>query len=361
MPLSRPSLADLKSRNETDIISELGSGPLLPGSLLKALSTSNMGAVHGLYGYAVQLAKEALPNSSILDFLNNWGLLYGVNRAAATYASGNVTFTGENGTQIPAGTQLIGTNDISYSTQALGTIVDGAATVAITALVPGASANLDQGDSLSTLLPIAGIDSTVTVASGGLTSGSDQESDQALRDRIQNRLQKAPHGGSTNDYEQWALSISGVGKVWALPLINGAASANIYAISNDDDNPALSASKIQEIFDYITEPGRKPMPSKVYVSSPEEVALNFDIRLTPDTDEVRAAVEAGLKDLIIRERRPGVQESQSSVVGYTLPFSKIREAISTAAGEVDHSINSPSGDVSYDVGQLPKLGTITYE
>lgn len=361
MPLSRPSLTEIKNRHETDIRSELGSGPFLDGSFLKSLSNANAGAFHGQYGYLETISKEALPANAVNDFLTNWAKTYGISRIAATYAAGNVIFTGENSTAIPAGTQLIGDNDIVYSTNALGTISSGTATIAITALAPGAAGNLAAGVTIGLLSPIAGIDNTVTVASGGLASGSDQESDISLRSRILARIQSPPHGGNQNDYEGWALSIAGIAKAWVLPFVNGAGSVNIYIVTADEDNLTPADDKITEVYDYITAPSRKPITAKVAVVAPSLVETNFDIRITPDTAEVRAAVEASLKELIKRERKPGVQVSSTTTEGYTLPISKIREAVSTAAGEVDNVVNSPSADVEFEIGEIPIYGETTWE
>lgn len=363
MPLSRPSLTEIKNRHETDIRSELGAGPFLDGSFLKALSNGNAGAFHGQYGFLQTLAKEALPDNAVGDFLTSWAKTYSISRIAATYAAGNVTFTGVDASQIPAGTQLIGANEISYITDSLVTIASGTATVAVSALAPGSAGNIAAAETISLLLPVAGVDNTVTVASGGLTSGSDQESDASLIARIQERIKSPPHGGNENDYLQWALSIAGIAKVWILPNLNGANSVGIYLLINDEDTTLPDSAKIQEVKDYISDPGRKPITAKIAVSAPATQAQNFDIRLTPDTAEVRAAVEASLKELIRRERKPGIKNpsNENEIIGYTLPISKVREAVSTAAGESDNEVLTPSANVTYDVGKIPIYGTATWE
>jgi uncharacterized phage protein gp47/JayE len=80
------------------------------------------------------------------------------------------------------------------------------------------------------------------------------------------------------------------------------------------------------------------------------VPLNFNIELTPNSLTVKAAVEAELRDLLLREAAPGV----------TLLISHVREAISTAVGETDHVLISPTANQTYTTGQMPTFGSITW-
>ena len=92
------------------------------------------------------------------------------------------------------------------------------------------------------------------------------------------------------------------------------------------------------------------MTALVTVAAPVAVPLDFDIRLTPDSSAIRAAIEAELRDLIFREAVPGG----------TLLISHIREAISIAAGEVDHVLLAPDEDQTVTAAQINTLGTLTW-
>ncbi|HYF35448.1 MAG TPA: baseplate J/gp47 family protein, partial [Prosthecobacter sp.] len=100
----------------------------------------------------------------------------------------------------------------------------------------------------------------------------------------------------------------------------------------------------------------RPVTAEVFVEAPVAVPLNFTIRLknaagaTESSATIRAAVEAELEDLIRRDAEPGG----------TILFSRIREAISTAAGEFDHSITVPAADITHDDDEIATMGTITW-
>ena len=90
------------------------------------------------------------------------------------------------------------------------TLVAGTGTLALTAKVAGADGNDNAGITLSFVSPIASVNTTVTVGADGLSGGSDQESDTALRNRVLTRKRQPPHGGADFDYEVWAKEVSGV-------------------------------------------------------------------------------------------------------------------------------------------------------
>ena len=71
--------------------------------------------------------------------------------------------------------------------------------------------------------------------------------------------------------------------------------------------------------------------------------------LTPDNADVRAAIEAELDDYLRRTMAPGS----------TAPISQINEAISTAAGEDDHTLFETE-DVTSTANELIVKGEITW-
>ena len=62
------------------------------------------------------------------------------------------------------------------------------------------------------------------------------------------------------------------------------------------------------------------------------------------------AVEAELRDLLARDAEPGG----------TILISRIREAVSIAAGETDNVVSTPTANVTHAAGELAVLGVITW-
>lgn len=351
MTISKPTIQEIKDRQVNDLKVALNSPEFLDGSFAKAISDAQSGGMFSIYGLLQRLSEIVLPDQAVGEFLNRWSAIWKISRIAATYASGNITFTGTDTTVIPSGTQFISDDDITYKTTIQGTISSGSATVAAIALAPGSKGNKAAAVTMTMLSPIAGVDSTVTVANGGLTAGADQESDESLLARLLQRIQSPPHGGSQDDYETWGLAISGVGKIWVFPNAGGNGTVHVFAVTNDEANLIPDGAKITEIQTYIDDKNRRPVTANVTVFAPTAVTRDFTIRVTPATDEIKAAVEANLKQLLIRDREPGGK----------LLISRVREAVSTAAGETDNEVVSPSADVQYSTGEIPVFGTITWQ
>lgn len=350
MPFLRPTLTQLIERAAADIESRLpGADARTRRSNLAVVARMHAGAVHGLYGYLDWRAKQHMIDVAESSLLERWASLYGITRLAAGQAKGNVTIGGSNGITIPAATLLQRADGVQFQTDAAVVIAAGTATAAVTSVEGGATANAAAGVSLSFVTPISGVNSAATVAAGGLTGGTDSETDDALRTRVLDRVREPPHGGSSLDYVKWAKEVAGVTRAWCYPLEGGAGNVAVRFMTDDLTADGIpSGAKVSEVQTHINEV--RPVTANVTVSAPVAVALNFTIQPVPNTQAVRDAIQKELKDLIRREGEPGV----------TLLISHIREAISIAAGETNYVLSAPTADVVHAVGQIPTMGTITW-
>lgn len=350
MPFQRPTLTELVERSGQDFVSRLAlAGAALRRSVIGVLARVVAGAAHSLHGHLDYLAKQVFPDTSELEYLERQGALYGISRKAATFAVGDVTFTGTNGTLIPAGTVLQRSDALQYETDADATIASGTATAAVTALTSGDASNADAAVALTLVSPIIGVSSSATVAAGGLTLGSDQESDDDLRQRIKERIQFAPQGGAADDYVAWAKEVAGVTRAWTFPAELGAGTVTVRFVRDDDASIIPDAAEVTAVQEYIDE--RRPVTALVTVVAPVATPLNFTIAVVPDTVATRAAVEAELRDLLNRDE---------IVPGGTLPLSQIRTSIGIAEGVTDYTLSAPSADVTRTTGQITTFGAITW-
>lgn len=348
MPFNRPSLLDLINRTRDDVVSRLSDPDVLRRSNAEVYARVLSGAAHGLYGAIDWLARQLIYDTAEGSFLERWASIWGISRKAATAATGSVTFTGADGATVPAGSVLSAYDGLLYETAADATISSGTAVATVNAVEVGAAGNRATGQAFSLQSPLVGINATATA--GAMAGGTDVETDDALRSRHLTRIRKPPQGGAKSDYESWALEVSGVTRVWVYPQELGAGTVTVRFMMDDsyEDGIPLTAD-VTAVADYI-EP-RRPVTAAVTVVAPVAAPLNFTIAgLNPNTAAVKAAITQSLKDLIAREATPGG----------TLYLSHIREAISIAAGEVDHSLTSPAADVVNTTGHITTMGTITW-
>lgn len=350
MPFARPTLANLVARIKSDIETRLSTGKLTPMSFLSIIAVALAGAVHLLHGHIAWASRQLFPDQAEDEFLDRWASIWGIERTAAVYATGNITVNGTNGTLVPTGIRFKRSDGSFYVSTSSGTITGGVATVAAKAVNAGEAGNAEAGTSLTLVNSYSGINSDAVTAAGGITNGADSEGDESLRARLIDRIQQPPHGGAKFDYEKWAKEVNGVTRAWAYPLALGAGTVSLTFVMDGEEDIIPDAGKVAEVQAYIDDPHRRPVTADVTVFAPTAVPLDFNITLTPSTAEVRESVEESLKELLKRDAEPGG----------TILISRIREAVSVAAGESDNVVNSPSANVTHDLGEIAVMGAITW-
>lgn len=355
MAFQTPTLKQLIDREIADIDARItGADARLRRAFLNVLARVHAGGMHGLYGYLAWRADQQMPDTAESEYLERWAsVMRGYSRNAAVAAAGNVTFTGLNGSIIPAGTLMQNSAGVEYASDAEATIASGTTTFAVTAVVGGTAGNAEAGTPVTLVSPIAGVSSAGVVAAGDLDGGTDTETDEQLRERLLTSLRAPPQGGAAHDYIAWAKEVPGVTRAWVFPNELGPGTVTVRFMRDDDPgSPVPDGAEVTAVQAYLDE--RRSVTAALTVLAPVAVAVNFTIGLTPDTAEVRAAVEAELTDLLRREASPG---GSAPAIVY---LSHIRAAISLATGETDHELTVPSADVSRTTGQIATMGTITW-
>lgn len=361
MPFSIPTLPELIARIEQSLATRLGVElPQIRRTNAGVFARVESEAAFTLVEYQRWISQQPIYDTAEAEIMARWASIWGIDRVGASAAAGDVVFTGTNGTVIPAGTLLQRADGVEYTTDAEATIAAGTATVAVSASAPGAAGNADAAEILDMVSPVAGADSRATVDSG-LVGGADAESDDSLRSRLLDRIRTPPHGGNAADYRKWTLETEGVTVarrgpnagdelVWVYPLELGIGTVTVRFMVDDGAGfmrvpTAPEVALVQAHIDSV-----RPVTADVTVVAPVAEALDIEIALTPDTTAVRAAVEAEIRDLLLREAEPGG----------TILISHLREAVSIAADETDNAFVSPSADVTHTTGRIAMPGTYTW-
>ena len=307
--------------------------------------------VYELYTFIAYLAEQILPGTSAKEFLEEHASFWlEQSRKEAAFANGSVTVTGTATTVIPAGTIVTRGDGQRYVFDEDVTIDGGGtATGAVTAESAGSAANTATAIALTLSTTIIGITSIVT-ASDGLSGGTDIETDASVLNRINTRVQTPPRGGALHDYIAWAKEVSGVTRAWAKESDDGVMTVLVtFVMDNKSDTPIPTAGEVTAVEDYIA--GVRPVGARPDISAPSEVAVDLEIELNPNTSAVQQAITKELQDFFLREASAG---------GTTLHLSRLSEVISVAAGESYHRLISPATSQTFDFGELPTLGTITW-
>ncbi|ROH88673.1 baseplate J/gp47 family protein [Stagnimonas aquatica] len=349
MALSRPSLSDLVAGVRSDVETRVaGSTPGVRRSILGALATALAGAVHGVYGALSARASQSVPYTATGIDLEGWASIWGVTRKQPTGASGTATATGASGVLIPAGTRLQSAAGAVYSVDVDVSTVAGAAVLQLTAVEVGSLGNQPAGAVLTWVNTPTGLASTATVDADGLAGGANLESDDGLRARLLARIQAPGHGGNAADYLNWALEVPAITRAWVFPLYDGPGTVRLYVANDAYTGAELAAggdvTAAQAYIDAL-----KPVTADVEVVAPTAAPIDLTLSITPDTAETRAAVEAALQELLLREPVPEGGLSLNRLI-----------VTIGSAGLDDFEMTSPVAAPSADVGELLTLGEITW-
>ncbi|WP_085581494.1 MULTISPECIES: baseplate J/gp47 family protein [unclassified Pseudomonas] len=341
MPFETPSLPVLIKRTQSDL-----AGDSLRQSDAQVLARTLGGAAFGLYGYLDWIAEQILPDTADESTLERIAALrLNQPRKAAQAATGSVSFSAAAGAVLDVDTLLQASDGRTYKVTAARTTVSGTNTTTVAALDAGSLGNADAGLALTPVQPVAGVvGNSFVVAAPGLSGGVARESLESLRSRVIRSYRVIPHGGSAQDYETWALECPGVTRAWCRGGLLGPGTVTVFIMRDDDPQPVPNDEQLAEVQAHI-EPLR-PVTAEVHVQRPVQVPVTYRLSVNPDTTAVRAAVEAQLRDLHNRE----------ADLGQSLLISHIREAISSAGGEYDHTLTAPVANVPAGQSELLTFG-----
>jgi uncharacterized phage protein gp47/JayE len=350
MPFDRPTLKTIISRIEADIESRLtGDTPLLAVAFLRILARVFGGAIHILYGWLSWLADQLFFDSAESTMLDRHARLWGLQRKAASFATGSIDFTGTNGTVIPSGTLLADSDGVQYETTAAATVSGGSATAAATASEPGDSGNASAGDSLDLVEPIAGITTSV-VSSGGMTGGDDAESDAQLRARIRTRISSPPAGGTRSDFQTWAEEVDGIADAWAFGNTPSLGYVTVICKASGG-TPIPSGAKLTEVENYITD--RMPLTTNLFVEAIQPADIDIYMSVVPAAGATQAEAEA----LVLSNLNSYLDDVAAP--GENVLISGIRNAISTT-GIADYTITNIDKNLSANGVKDVEMGGFEY-
>jgi uncharacterized phage protein gp47/JayE len=358
MPWATPTLKEVRALTRDYVLTQLGAKAMIPNSVLRIMSDSMAGLSHLVLLYIDWLSKQLLPDTAETEWLDRHGQIWLVNadgskgRKAATFASGEVVFTGVTGTIVPVGTLLSAAGGVQYQTTTETIIGDSGGMATAVALTAGTVGNMADGQGLALTSAIDGIDGTATLY-GDMTGGVDTETDDQLRERILRRIQQPPMGGAQYDYEAWALAVPGVTRAWAAPE-QGTGTITVRFLMDDlraSDDGWPTPQDIDTVSAYID--SKRPVTVKdCYVLAPIKQFIDITIAsLTPDTTNTRGAIERSVRDMLFAKAAPG-QTIYASWVNY---------AIMAAQGVQSFNLVTTDDYVMPSLGHMAVLETILYE
>lgn len=272
----------------------------------------------------------------------------GYYRKNATYAEGEVTICGTDGTVIPTGT-LIAKGRIIYETTADATVSGGSAVVHIRAQLPGESGNATVGT--VNYFPVMPENLLSVSNAEAVTGGTNTETDNAYRERYFYFLDNPVTSGNKYEYEQWAMEVDGVGKAKCYPIWNGPGTVKVV-IATAAMEPAGS-DLVQAVAAHIEE--QRLVGPTVTVSSAEAVSVNVSATVYTDGAYSPDSVRLNLSDALTAYFK------DLGFSGGVVPYSEVGAILQNIPGVMyysDFKLNGAQNNITISDGQLAAIGTI---
>jgi uncharacterized phage protein gp47/JayE len=271
----------------------------------------------------------------------------GVPRIPGNLAAGQIEVSGAVGAVVPRDAILIAANRAEYRVTSPVTIQAATAIVEVQAMDIGRSANLDAGTPLVFVSPEDGVQSNAVVMADAIAGGADIEPIARLRERYKERLRNPPQGGKPYDYVAWAKAAHvDVTKVWVTEHEGQVGRVVVRFVTEGLNSPIPTQAHIDTVAAYIEQ--KRPAGVGAFaVLAPVALSLNLEFTsLSPNTDAVKAEIDAELDDYLVNWTRDENSE---------IPITHINAAISNAPSEYDHALTQ-NQNVAVAVDQYPVRG-----
>nr|WP_317324453.1 baseplate J/gp47 family protein [uncultured Flavonifractor sp.] len=297
------------------------------------------------------LLAAAVPGPDSGPYLDYFGGQYGMVRTPAATAHAVLTFRGENGAAVPAGTVCLTGSGLRFTTDTRATVSGGTAEVPATAEAAGEIYNVPSGTVTRFLVTMPGVES-VTNADPA-QGGADAESDTSYYERIHTRLSKPVASGNMYYYEQLARQTPGVGQAKTIPLWNGPGTVKVVVASADKQPvDGLIVTQAQQLLDE----GRV-IGAEVTAVSAAALKVTVAATCTLEGGVLPAAVEAQLATQL-RE----MFETMEFGTDAPIRLNQVALRLLSCDGVVDYTqlkINGKAANLAKTVEQVPVLQTVT--
>ena len=336
------------------------------GSVARTIFEVIAGTISELYEFIGNLFKNAFLATATGQWLDFKALEYGITRKPATFTEGNLVFGRENAETknrpIPAGTIIATLTDQAgikyrYITQADAVLesLSLEVEVPVKAEFVGASYNVGAGSIQELTVYVPGITFVRNDADWITSEGTDEESDESLRQRAFLAWEELAQGGTKGAYVSWALSVNGVENVYVNDNFpRGQGTVDVFILgSGGIPSPALII-ETQEVVDE-----NKPICSDAQVFAPVTRNVSIDIVITPLPFQDIVTMEGEVRTRMDAYFNPSGNIDYTWIeplgIGKDVIYKQLVEIVMSVTGVYDVTFNNPTANVFIEPDEFPVL------
>jgi uncharacterized phage protein gp47/JayE len=348
--------------------------------------------VNGLYGYLDWIAVQSNPFTATGEYLEAWAALRQVFRQPSQAASGEGVFPAAAGAgAVPAGTIVVRGDGYQYVTTGEAVPVGNSVTVAFAAqLEPGedgSPGNSPSGVLLTLGSAVAGVGSEGT-ATTAVTGGAPTQSNDSLRSEMLAAYAAPPQGGDQADYQNWALAVPGVTRVWVVGSGLGAGTVQVFFMMDEAEAGAggfPQGANGVSVYESRAAPAtgdqlavadaiypKRPVTALVYAYAPGANTVTFTIEgIATASAATKSAIAAAIAQVFLAQAAVGGAILPSGAAYPPVQLSAIESAVAAIAGTAGFVLTAeaasngaitpgPTGNITSNAGYLAVPGAITY-
>lgn len=293
------------------------------------------------------------------EYLTRKAAEFGVNRSAATVAIRQGTFYRGSSVlmDIPLGSRFSIEGQTFTATERIST--------GVYKLRCGETGRIGN-EQFGALLPIDYI-ANLTIAELGnvLVPGEDEETDEALRQRLYAAVNEPAFGGNIADYKNKINAIPGVGATKVYPAWNGGGTVKCTVIASDWSVPSSSlVDEVQTLVDPTVNSGLgigvAPIGHTVTIAGVTSQIINIETTLTLANGitpaQVQAEIEVAIESYLLDLRKDWVNQQQLVV---RIAQIDARLLTVTSVDDVmDTKINGAAANLTLTADEIPLMGTV---
>lgn len=220
------------------------------------------------------------PDTALGEYLNRAAEAYNVSRKPATNAVRKMTTSGS----VEIGTRW-GINNLVYIVKEEESETE----YQVECETPGVIGNQYSG----AMQPISNITGITAELGDIITPGADEETDEALRERLYTKIRLPATSGNVYHYQQWALEVSGTGAAKVFPLADGPGTVTVLVVDSDKK---ISSSLPKTVAEYIET--MRPIGATVTVKSPDSVTINIKASVMRNESKTLDDVKKAYKNAV---------------------------------------------------------------
>ena len=299
--------------------------------------------VQSLLAQANWVLDQSFPQTAVGQYLDYHAETRALTRLPAAKAAGVLRFSAPSA----AGSVAMTSGGVRFETTEKATLAKGETYVDVpaSAVEAGASGNAIAGAiHLMSVYPVGITQCTNPEAFSG---GSDEESDEKLRERVLASYKRLPNGANAAFYEQEAMSFPNVAAAKAVGRARGIGTVDVYVSTHAGAPDEKLLGEIEAVLQK-----KREIAVDVEVKAPTEKTVNMSAELTAEQgwtmQEITDAATAALQAYFTGER-----------LGEAVYTAKLANILYGVEGVKNCHLLTPSADVSMSATELPVLGTVT--